>query len=62
MILRCQRKLILNIYSKGDVCATVLKKVAVCPTIHRSADRCQQCQIHFNMNRICYIFGDIADS
>ena len=36
--LRCVRNMILNNNSKGDVCATVLKKVAVCPTIHRSAD------------------------
>ena len=36
--LRCMRNMILNNHSKGDVCATELKKVAVCPTIHRSAD------------------------
>jgi len=36
--LRCIRNLILDIDSKGYVCATVLKKVAICPTIHRSAD------------------------
>ena len=36
--LRCMRNMILNNGSKGDVCATELKKVAVCPIIHRSAD------------------------
>ena len=36
--LRCMRNIILNYHSKGDVCATELKKVAICPTIHRSAD------------------------
>ena len=60
--LRSIRNMILNNYSKGDVCATVLGKVAVCSMKHRSADRCQQCQIHFNMSRICYVFDDIANS
>ena len=36
--LRCSRNMILNVYSKGNVCATNLKKVASCPTEHRSAD------------------------
>ena len=36
--LRCIRNMILNNDSKGYVCATELKKVAVCPIIHRSAD------------------------
>jgi len=62
IVLRCVRKIILNIYSKDDVCATVLGKVAVCPTIHRSADRCQQCQIHYSMTILGCIFGGIAYS
>jgi len=36
--LRYFRNIILNSHSKGDVCATILKKFAICPTIHRSAD------------------------
>ena len=36
--LRSIRNMILNVYSKGDVCATDLKKVAVYRIIHRSAD------------------------
>ena len=38
MSLRCMRNMILNNDSKGDVCATILKKVAIYPTLHRSAD------------------------
>jgi len=36
--LRCIRNMILNNNSKGYVCATILEKVAVYPTVHRSAD------------------------
>ena len=54
--------IVLNNDSKGDVRATNLKKVAVYRIIHRSADRCQECQIHFNIRRICYVFDDIANS
>jgi len=38
MGLRYVGNMILNNYSKGNVCATVLRKVAICPTLHRSAD------------------------
>jgi len=34
---------------KGDVCATIWGKVASCPENHRSADRCQQYQMHYRM-------------
>jgi len=49
IVLRCIKNMILNVYSKGDVCATIWRKVAIHPTIHRSADRCQLCQIHYSM-------------
>ena len=42
-------KVILDGYAKGYVCATSEVKVTNCPTNHRSADRCQQCQVHYKM-------------
>ena len=44
--MRCIGKVILDGCAIGDVCATKLVKVTKCPINHRSADRCQQCQVH----------------
>jgi len=57
IVLRCIRNMILNVYSKGDVCATIWDKVANCPTNHRSADRCQQCQIYYRMTVNMHFFS-----
>jgi len=57
MVLRYIRKMILNVYSKGNVCATIWRKVASYPTKHRSADRCQQCQMHDKMTVSIKLFA-----
>ena len=54
--MRCLIKVILNGYAKGNVCATILVKVAISPTIQRSTDRWQQCQIHYSMTIMANIF------
>jgi len=46
LAMRCIGKVILNGCAIGDVCATNGVKVTSCPINHRSADRCQQCQVH----------------
>jgi len=60
--LRCVKNMILNVYSKGNVCATIWGKVAICPIKQRSADHCQLCQIYYSMTVIVKSFFAIADS
>jgi len=55
--LRCIRNIILNMYSKGDVCATIWEKVANCPTNHRSADRCHPWHIYYRMTDNRHLFS-----
>jgi len=49
LAMRCIGEVILDGCAIGDVCATKLIKVTKCPINHRSADRCQQCQVHSEM-------------
>jgi len=57
IVLRCIRNVILNVYSKGHVCATIWREVASRPIIHRSADRCQLCQIHYSRTVTTKLFS-----
>jgi len=51
-------KVNLDGYAKGYVCATSEFKVTNYPTNHQSADRCQQCQVHYRKtvmaNIVCH--------